>query len=159
MRSTPCPNETFRTVNDARTPPRRRLMITPSKIWMRSLSPSLTRTCTRTVSPAFIRGRSISCPFSMTSMAPMLLTPILLFPRARPFQLAQHLLFFLVERRPGDEFGSLVDGALERLPPAPPPNLAVVAGHEHVRHAMAAKLRRSREVRIVEKPSRKRIRF
>ena len=34
-----------------RTPPRRRLMITPSKTWMRSLSPSLTRTCTRTVSP------------------------------------------------------------------------------------------------------------
>ena len=30
----------------------------PSNTWMRSLSPSRTFTCTRTVSPDFIRGRS-----------------------------------------------------------------------------------------------------
>ena len=36
IRSTPWPNDTLRTVNDARVPPRCWPMTTPSKIWMRS---------------------------------------------------------------------------------------------------------------------------
>src|SRR3954468_7649 len=69
MRSTPCPNDTLRTVNEARVPPRCRPMTMPSKIWMRSLSPSRTFTCTRTVSPDFMSGRSVICDFSTSSIA------------------------------------------------------------------------------------------
>src|SRR5262249_14860014 len=43
-------------------------MTVPSKIWMRSLSPSTTRTCTFTVSPGRNAGRSLrSCSASMRS--------------------------------------------------------------------------------------------
>src|SRR5262245_51215163 len=75
MRSTPWPNDTLRTVNDARVPPRCSPITTPSKIWMRSLSPSRTRTCTRTVSPDRIAGRSASCVFSTSSIALIALPP------------------------------------------------------------------------------------
>src|SRR6266705_3582577 len=51
MRSTPTPYETFRTVKVELRWPRLLRMTTPSKIWMRSLSPSLIFVCTRTVSP------------------------------------------------------------------------------------------------------------
>src|SRR5687767_6111732 len=71
IRSTPWPNDTLRTVNDARTPPRCMPMTIPSNTWMRSLSPSRTFTCTFTVSPACIFGRSVICVFSTTSVAPM----------------------------------------------------------------------------------------
>src|SRR5712671_6107609 len=40
---------------------------------MRSLSPSRTFTCTRTVSPDLIAGRSANCDCSTTSMAPIVL--------------------------------------------------------------------------------------
>ncbi len=52
MRSTPTPFEILRTVNDSATPPFWIAITTPSKSWIRSLSPSMTRTCTRTESPA-----------------------------------------------------------------------------------------------------------
>ena len=61
MRSTPWPNDTLRTVNVARVPPRCMPMTMPSNTWMRSLSPSRTFTCTRTVSPGLIAGRSQRC--------------------------------------------------------------------------------------------------
>ena len=44
MRSTPWPNDTLRTVKDARTPPRCMPITMPSYTWMRSLSPSRTLT-------------------------------------------------------------------------------------------------------------------
>src|SRR5258706_7710782 len=78
MRSTPCPNDTFRTVNDARAPPRCRPMMIPSQIWMCSLSPSRTLTCTRPGSPDFIRGRSANCDFSTSSIA--LISRLLIIP-------------------------------------------------------------------------------
>src|SRR5713226_2747014 len=44
-------------------------MTVPSKTWMRSLSPSTTRTCTRTVSPGLNAGRPLrSCSASIRSM-------------------------------------------------------------------------------------------
>src|SRR2546428_13228336 len=43
-------------------------MTVPSKTWMRSLSPSTTRTCTRTVSPGLKGGTLRSCSASMRSM-------------------------------------------------------------------------------------------
>ena len=57
MRSTPWPNDTLRTVNVARAPPRCMPITMPSNTWMRSLSPSRTFTWTRTVSPGLIAGR------------------------------------------------------------------------------------------------------
>src|SRR4029453_13578257 len=75
MRSTPWPKETLRTVNDARRPPRCMPITMPSKIWMRSLSPSRTFTCTRTVSPDFMSGRSVNCDFSTASIAFMTPSP------------------------------------------------------------------------------------
>src|SRR5262249_9147916 len=108
---------------------------------MRSLSPSRTFTCTRTVSPDFIAGRSASCDCSTTSMAPIaLLLPIgephtaasvrqlraLLLPGLR-HQLAQDFLFFFVERRVGQKVRPPRQRARQRLALAPPANLGVVA--------------------------------
>src|SRR5882757_10008912 len=89
MRSTPWPNDTLRTVNEARVPPRCMPMTTPSNTWMRSLSPSRTLTCTLTVSPDFIAGRSANCDFSTSSIALM----------TRSFKLSQQPHFFVVQTR------------------------------------------------------------
>ena len=48
--------ETFRTVNVSPVPDPRRLITVPWKTWIRSLSPSLIFTCTRTVSPGLKSG-------------------------------------------------------------------------------------------------------
>jgi hypothetical protein len=54
-----------------------------SKIWMRSLSPSRTFTCTLTVSPDFIAGRSVIWAFSTMSIALIALSPSLTVARPR----------------------------------------------------------------------------
>src|SRR5690348_9871161 len=59
MRSTPTPLETFRMANVSFTPLPRRAMQMPSNAWRRSLSPSLTRTATRSVSPGRNGGISV----------------------------------------------------------------------------------------------------
>src|SRR5712691_9211067 len=124
MRSTPCPNDTLRTVNDARVPPRCSPITTPSKIWMRSLSPSRTFTCTRTVSPALIAGRSASCVFSTSSIAPI----------SRSFKLSQQRGFLFVEDRAVQQIGTPRQRAAQRLALAPAANLRVVARQQHVGH-------------------------
>src|SRR3989442_2030249 len=69
VRSTPTPYDVLRTVKVSRLAPPLRPMTVPSKTWMRSLSPSTTRTCTRTVSPGLKGGTSLrSCSASMRSM-------------------------------------------------------------------------------------------
>jgi hypothetical protein len=60
VRSTPTPNEFFRTVNVSRAPEPWRLMQMPSKTWRRCREPSITLKCTRTVSPALKAGTSRS---------------------------------------------------------------------------------------------------
>src|SRR5262249_41731288 len=75
IRSTPWPNDTLRTVNVARAPPRCIPITMPSNTWMRSLSPSRTFTCTFTVSPGLIAGRLASCPRSTVSTAFMTFSP------------------------------------------------------------------------------------
>src|SRR4051812_735066 len=130
MRSTPCPNDTLRTVNDARVPPRWSPMTTPSKIWMRSLSPSRTFTCTRTVSPDFIAGRSVSCDFSKSSIA-LIIRPHLLVCRG---ELPQDLAFLVVERRRSQQIGAPREGSCHRLAFPPPANLGMVAGEQHLRN-------------------------
>src|SRR5262245_46434844 len=72
MRSTPTPYETLRTVKLEPWPARRRWITTPSKTWMRSLSPSRTRTCTRTLSPGRNSGSSaLASPPSIDSISLM----------------------------------------------------------------------------------------
>src|SRR5438552_7327297 len=79
VRSTPTPYDVLRTVNISRLPPPLRRITVPSKTWMRSLSPSTTRTCTRTVSPGLKGGNSLrSCSASMRSMGFIGQEPILL---------------------------------------------------------------------------------
>src|SRR5213593_2882379 len=69
VRSTPTPYDVLRTVNISRLPPPLRRITVPSKTWMRSLSPSTTRTCTRTVSPGLKAGTPLrSCSASMRSI-------------------------------------------------------------------------------------------
>src|SRR5437762_1041982 len=124
MRSTPCPNDTLRTVKEARVPPRCMPMTTPSKTWMRSLSPSRTLTCTLTVSPDFIAGRSANCDFSTISIALM----------TRSFKLTQHLRFFVVQIRGVQQIRPPCQRPAERLALAPPPDLRVVSRRQYVGH-------------------------
>src|SRR6185295_1135011 len=152
IRSTPCPNDTLRTVNDARVPPRCIPITTPSKIWIRSLSPSRTFTCTLTVSPAFIAGRSASCDFSTSSIAPIVpphncrkeglqncrkdLTrlPVLQCCNLSFLQFPKHLPLFVVQTRVGQQIRPPLQRPRQRLTFAPTADLRVVAGKQHVRH-------------------------
>jgi len=59
MRSTPTPSDTLRTVKVLSVVPRFTRRTTPWKTWMRSLSPSMMRVWTLTVSPARNSGMSI----------------------------------------------------------------------------------------------------
>src|SRR5215210_3222613 len=69
VRSTPTPNDCFRTVNVSRAPEPCRLITIPSKTWTRRRWPSITWKWTRTVSPALKRGMSLrSWRCSMLSM-------------------------------------------------------------------------------------------
>src|SRR3954471_11266355 len=58
VRSTPTPKLTLRTVKVSRIPPPWRRMTAPWKTWMRERLPSITRTCTLTVSPGRNWGMS-----------------------------------------------------------------------------------------------------
>src|SRR5262245_52082954 len=72
MRSTPMPYDVFRTVNISRLEPPERPSTVPSNTWMRSLSPSTTRTWTRTVSPGLKAGTPLrSCSASTRSIGVM----------------------------------------------------------------------------------------
>src|SRR5436309_1226668 len=161
MRSTPWPNDTLRTVKVARVPPRCRPMITPSKIWMRSLSPSRTFTCTRTVSPAFIGGRSASCDFSTTSilLAPIIYSFSSLFLAPRD-ELAQNLLFLFVQLGVGEEIRPPLERPAHRFALPPSPDLAMMPRQQHVGHfqgractVLAGNLGRPRVVRKIEQPA------
>ena len=152
MRSTPWPNDTLRTVNDARAPPRCMPMTMPSKIWMRSLSPSRTFTCTRTVSPDFMAGRVVSCDFSTSSIALIVLSPVP--SESRP---ASPLL--VVERRRVQQLRTPLKRPPQRRHLPPPPNLLVVPRQQHVGHFLPGELRRARVVRVIEQPARKRVLF
>src|SRR5207244_2584367 len=96
---------------------------------MRSLSPSRTLTCTRTVSPDFIAGRSVSCDFSTSSIA---LIPDSFV--ALRHELAQNLLLFFIQRRVGQQLGPPRQRTAQGLALAPPPNFRMVARQQHLGH-------------------------
>src|SRR5437762_4170908 len=78
MRSTPTPAEILRTVKVALIPAPRRPMHTPSNACSRSLSPSRTRTMTRTVSPGSNAGRLVLRPSRSTALSRSIRSPSIL---------------------------------------------------------------------------------
>src|SRR5687768_7006113 len=150
IRSTPCPNETLRTVNDERAPPRCSPITIPSKIWMRSLSPSRTLTWTRTVSPDFIAGRSASCDFSTSSIALIGLSSTLPnFPQQRAI--------LIVQRRVVQQLRPPLQRSGQRRLPPPPPDVGMMPRQQHVRDLQPAELGWPRVVGVIEHSTGKRI--
>src|SRR5687768_14119405 len=164
MRSTPCPKDTLRTVIVARAPAPRRPMTIPSKICTRSRSVSLglplissltevslTRTCTRTVSPGVICGRPfLRSPASMLSIGFIVVDH---FHSLRLFSSCEDLLLALDLGQEAFVLGGqprlldqvrppLARGAQRFLPP-PAADAAVVAGEQHVGHRAPAHHRRT----------------
>src|SRR5919206_398580 len=72
VRSTPTPNDCFRTVKVSRAPRPWRRMTMPSNTWVRRRLPSTTWKWTRTRSPARKDGTRRSCARSMLSMTPVM---------------------------------------------------------------------------------------
>src|SRR5437016_10189097 len=123
-----------RTVKDARPPWPRLRMTMPSKSCVRSFSPSITRTCTRTVSPGTKPWRSfLSCPASTNRIASMTVVLQIVggLPPLESFQ--QHPLLG-AEPRLGQEVGPSTPRQPQRLAPAPPRNARVVPRQQHRRH-------------------------
>src|SRR5574341_949490 len=78
-----------------REAPRRWAMTTPSKTWIRSLSPSLILVCTRTVSPVRNSGRSLRRYFFSTwssALRSMSASPQLKGGAYRPFRRVLEIL-------------------------------------------------------------------
>src|SRR3954471_787657 len=98
---------------------------------MRSLSPSRTFTCTLTVSPAFIAGRSVSCVFSTISSALIL----------RLLQFHQYAPLFVVERRFLEQIRPATECPRQRFPLPPPADFRVISRQQHVGHAIRADFR------------------
>src|SRR5260221_6555870 len=92
---------------------------------MRSLSPSRTFTCTRTVSPDFIAGRSVVCACSTSSIAPIVSSVL---------QFSKYGLLFFVQISRREEIGPPFERAAHRFALPPQADLAVIPRQEHVRH-------------------------
>src|SRR5581483_3625353 len=129
-------------------------MTTPSNICRRSLSPSLMRTWTRTVSPAPKVGTS-ACWVFARSFSMMAEFGILLFLGAEarflfaPDPGDQNSIFF-AERRLLEQIGTVPQGLAQRRPPPPAANLFMVPGHQHLGNRQAAKLGGPGVMRIIE---------
>src|SRR5215831_8510914 len=150
MRSTPMPSVTLRTVNVVRGPDPRRLITIPWKTCARSLSPSITRTWTRTVSPGRNSGTSgRACRASNFSKS-FMGTSLLFLLRALPLPLSEQLAVFTRQVRPPQEVGPPLERAAQRFfaPEARDP--AVVSGKQHVRHPVSSEVRRPGVVGAVE---------
>src|SRR5215207_2399191 len=154
MRSTPWPNETLRTVKEARTPPRCWPITMPSKIWMRSLSPSRTFTCTFTVSPDFIAGRSVIWAFSTMSIALIAVSPSLFVHRV-----GKQIPLLAAQRAFVNQIRAPLQRPPQRLRHPPAAHFGVMPREQHVRHAPAFEFRRPRVVRVVQDALCKRILF
>src|SRR5581483_5081155 len=171
VRSTPTPYETRRTVKVARAPSPRRRMTTPSKIWTRSFSPSMTFTCTRTVSPGAnaVRSRSrLSIPASTTAIASLPI-PVSSVPRWRARasralrcqllsrQLVQPGPLLAGERHPLEEVGPALERAAERLAAPPAGDPAVVPRQEDLGDRQPPEVGGPGVLGVVEPPGRERL--
>src|SRR5438309_822527 len=159
MRSTPTPYDTLRTVKVVMACARLRRMTTPSKIWMRSLSPSLILVCTLTVSPTRKSGMArrfsaftFRCSTNSIAFARICLAPSRNGPLGVPFfarsvKFHQQFPVFIGQLVPLEQVGPLAARAEQRLPAAPAGDGGVVSAQELSGHALAAEFRRPRVVR------------
>src|SRR5262245_29258024 len=177
MRSTPVPNDTLRTVIVARAPDPRSPITRPSKTWTRSRSVSLglplissltavslTRTCTRTVSPGERRGRpflrSLASMLSMGFMSLFLSVNDVFLEDGGlllVLDLAQEPLVLRGEAGPHEEVRPPLARRPQRLLPPPAADLGVVAGEQDLGDAEAPHERRPRVVGPVEEAVRERV--
>src|SRR2546430_633702 len=135
-------------------------MTTPSKIWMRSLSPSLIFVCTRTVSPTRNAGTWFRASgftfFSSTSsiafariFAPLLRTCLCRVSYCS-LKTKESSSFFSLEEPQVlgrqaqllEQVGAALLRAQERLAPAPSRHAGVVPAEQRLRHPRAAALAR-----------------
>src|SRR2546422_8956805 len=141
-----------RTVKEARTPSPRLRMTTPSNACSRSFSPSMTFTCTRTVSPGAKLLRSfLSCPASTSRMASM--TSSLsrsLLGRVAPLEPFYQLALLGGEGRPLQQLRPRPPRAVQRLRPPPARDARVIAREQHRRHPRAAELLGARVLRRLQ---------
>src|SRR2546425_631891 len=114
IRSTPTPAEILRTVNVALIPAPRRPMHTPSNACRRSLSPSRTRTITRTVSPGSKAGRLVLRPSRSAALRRCIRFP--LYPRGGPTDRAA--VRASVARLPPPATPRFARGRRSTIPPA-----------------------------------------
>src|SRR2546425_4658121 len=132
MRSTPTPAEIFRTVKVALMPAPRRAIHTPSNACSRSLSPSRTRTMTRTVSPGSNAGRSVRNPSRSTALNRSIACS--LSPSVRPWVASCALFFQPLRPQIGPP---LARDALD-FRRAPLRNLVVIAAQQYRRDIQSA---------------------
>src|SRR6266571_4296483 len=133
MRSTPTPAEILRTVNVSLIPAPRRPRQTPSKACSRSLSPSRTRTITRTVSPGWNAGRLVFSP-------------------SRSIALSRSIASSLCVQIFHPQIGPPLPRQSLGLRLAPGGDLRVVAAQQYRRHIQSAIARGSRVARRGEQP-------
>src|SRR2546427_11137059 len=149
-----------RTVNEARAPSPRLRMTVPSKICVRSFSPSMTFTCTRTWSPGSKPWRSfLSCDASTMRIASMTFVPLCSRGRRRrlsALELLDQPPLFVRQARLREELGAPPPRQPQGLLPPPARHARVVAGQQHLRHPRAAKLLGARVLRRLQHSPRER---
>src|SRR5688500_11688656 len=163
VRSTPTPYEMRRTVNEARRPSPRLRMTVPSNTWVRSFSPSMTLTCTRTRSPGSKPWRSfLICPASTSRIASMLLVPFCLCGRVHRWRRLPALepldpLPLLARQlRAPQQVRPRTPRLPQRLPAAPALHTRVIARQQDRGHPRASKLLGPRVLRRLQQPARER---
>src|SRR5438874_11032503 len=150
-----------RTVNEARAPSPRLRMTVPSKICVRSFSPSMTFTCTRTWSPGSNPCRSfLSCAASTMRIASMTFVPLCSRGRRRRLSALEPLdqpPLLVRQTRLREELGAPPPRPPQGLLPPPARHACVVAGQQHLRHPRAPKLFGPRILRRLQQPRRDRL--
>src|SRR5690349_12803013 len=147
-----------RTVNEARAPSPRLRMSTPSKTWSRSFSPSMTFTCTRTVSPGAKPCRSFfSAPASTSRIASMACPLSDVGDGLAPFESLHESLLVRAQLGMPQQVGPTAPRPPQRLRATPPRDARVIARQQHGGHALAAKLFRPRVLRRLQQSARERL--
>src|SRR5438874_5518700 len=145
-----------RTVNEARAPSPRLRMTVPSKTCVRSFSPSITFTCTRTWSPGSKPSRSfLSCDASTMRIASMTVVPLCARGRRRCFAALESFdqpPLLIRQARLREELGTAPPRQPQSLLPPPARHARVVAGQQHFGYARATELLRARVLRRLEQP-------
>src|SRR5437764_3745053 len=159
VRSTPTPNDCLRTVKVSRALLPCRLITTPSNTCVRRRLPSTTWKWTFTRSPALNRGTLLSCARSRLSITPLIAKNVRGSHGERPARAgADGSEGPSPLRRRESPLRQCANGRPSARPlgpalgaPRAPPRLdvGVMAGQEHLRHAVPAPLDRTRVVRVL----------